>query len=91
MKKLILLISFIISSISFGQQLEQNWQFSAVKNQEGTQILKIDSTDVFHLKDGKFTVQLKENNLLSASGNYIRQQNLLIFNFNKAKGFHFFS
>jgi len=81
MKKLILLISFIISSISFGQQLEQNWQFSAVKNQEGTQILKIDSTDVFHLKDGKFTVQLKENNLLSASGNYIRQQNLLIFNF----------
>jgi len=81
MKKLILLISFIISSISFGQQLEQNWQFSAVKNQEGTQIIKIDSTDVFHLKDGKFTVQLKENNLLSASGNYIRQQNLLIFNF----------
>lgn len=85
MKKLILLISFIISfiisSISFGQQLEQNWQFSAVKNQEGTQIIKIDSTDVFHLKDGKFNIQLKENNLLSASGNFIRQQNLLIFNF----------
>lgn len=85
MKKLILLISFIISSISFGQQLEQNWQFSEVKNQEGTQIIKIDSTDIFYLKDGKFRIQLKENKLLSASGNYIRQQNLLIFNFKSPK------
>ncbi len=81
MKKLILLILFIISSISFGQQLEQNWQFSSVKNQDEIKIIKIDSTDFFHLKDGKFTIQLKENNLLSASGNFIRQQNLLIFNF----------
>ena len=81
MKKLILLILFIISSISFGQQLEQNWQFSSVKNQDEIKIIKIDSTDFFHLKDGKFTIQLKENNLLSASGNFIRQQNLLILNF----------
>ena len=81
MKKLILLILFIISSISFVQQLEQNWQFSSVKNQDEIKIIKIDSTDFFHLKDGKFTIQLKENNLLSASGNFIRQQNLLIFNF----------
>ena len=81
MKKLILLILLIISSISFGQQLEQNWQFSSVKNQDEIKIIKIDSTDFFHLKDGKFTIQLKENNLLSASGNFIRQQNLLIFNF----------
>ena len=81
MKKLTLLILFIISSISFGQQLEQNWQFSSVKNQDEIKIIKIDSTDFFHLKDGKFTIQLKENNLLSASGNFIRQQNLLIFNF----------
>lgn len=85
MKKLFLLLFFSVSFISFGQQLEKKRQFSSIKNQQGTEILKIDSTDVFDLKDGKFTIQLKEDSSLSASGNYIRQNNLLIFNFKEPK------
>jgi CNT family concentrative nucleoside transporter len=38
-----------------------------------------------HLKDGKFTYSLKGKDNLKASGNYIHQNNLLIFNFKEPK------
>jgi concentrative nucleoside transporter, CNT family len=85
MKHILIAFFFLISLNSFGQQLENNWKFSSIKKQSSDEIVTIDSSDIFSLNDGKFTFKLKQNSDSISSGNYIRQHNLLILNFNKPK------
>ena len=85
MKKLFILLFSIVSLVSYSQEIEQNWSFSSIKRNDGKEFIKTDSTDVFNLKDGKFTYSLKGKDNLRASGNYIHQNNLLIFNFKEPK------
>jgi CNT family concentrative nucleoside transporter len=85
MKHIFIAFFFLISLNSFGQQLENNWKFSSIKKQSSDEIVSIDSSDIFSLNDGKFTFKLKQNSDSVFSGNYIRQHNLLILNFNKPK------
>jgi CNT family concentrative nucleoside transporter len=85
MKNKFIVLFCLISLVTFGQQLEQDWKFSSIKNQAGTQTILIDSTDTFSLIDGKFTYQLKEKTIDKTTGNYIRQNNLLIFHFKNPK------
>ena len=85
MKKLLLLLFLVTSFASFSQEIEQNWNFTSIKNIEGINLFETDSTDVFSLKDGKFTISLKSDNDLKASGNYIHQNNLLIFNYKQPR------
>ena len=85
MKKLFILLFSIVSLVSYSQEIEQDWSFSSIKRNEGKEFIKTDSTDVFNLKDGKFTYSLKGKDNLRASGNYIHQNNLLIFNFKEPK------
>ena len=85
MKKLFILLFSIVSLVSYSQEIEQDWSFSSIKKDDGKEFIKTDSTDVFNLKDGKFTYSLKGKDNLKASGNYIHQNNLLIFNFKEPK------
>ena len=85
MKKLFILLFCIVSLVSYSQEIEQDWSFSSIKKDDGKEFIKTDSTDVFNLKDGKFTYSLKGKDNLKASGNYIHQNNLLIFNFKEPK------
>jgi CNT family concentrative nucleoside transporter len=85
MKKLFILLFSIVSLVSYSQEIEQDWSFSSIKKNDGKEFIKTDSTDVFNLKDGKFTYSLKGEDNLKASGNYIHQNNLLIFNFKEPK------
>ena len=85
MKKLFILLFSIVSLVSYSQEIEQDWSFSSIKKDDGKEFIKTDSTDVFNLKDGKFTYSLKGKDNLRASGNYIHQNNLLIFNFKEPK------
>ena len=85
MKKLFILLFSIVSLVSYSQEIEQDWSFSSIKRNDGKEFIKTDSTDVFNLKDGKFTYSLKGKDNLRASGNYIHQNNLLIFNFKEPK------
>ena len=85
MKHILIAFFFLISLSSFGQQLENNWKFSSIKKQSSDEIVTIDSTDILSLFEGKFTFKLKQNSDSISSGNYIRQHNLLILNFNKPK------
>ncbi|PQJ77461.1 NupC/NupG family nucleoside CNT transporter [Polaribacter glomeratus] len=85
MKKLFILLFSIVSLVSYSQEIEQNWNFSSIKKNDGKEFIKTDSTDTFNLKDGKFTYSLKGKDNLRASGNYIHQSNLLIFNFKEPK------
>ena len=85
MKKLILIIFSLFVSISFSQELEQNWNFSSIEKTNGESIVNIKKNDFFNLKEDKFIYTLEGKNNLKASGNYIRQNNLLIFNYEEPK------
>ncbi|SDR71240.1 concentrative nucleoside transporter, CNT family [Polaribacter sp. KT25b] len=85
MKKLFIFLFSIVSLTLYSQEIEQNWSFSSIKKNDGKELIKTDSTDIFNLKNGKFIYSLKGNDNLQASGNYIHQNNLLIFNFKEPK------
>jgi len=84
MKKGFILIFCLLSFLGYSQTIEQNWNFHSIVK-EGTEIISIDESDTFHLKEGKFKYTLVAKDSLLAEGNYIRQNNLLIFNYSKPK------
>ncbi|WBX73429.1 Na+ dependent nucleoside transporter [Tenacibaculum pacificus] len=86
MKKLFTLIILCLSITVFGQSIEKKWRFSSIKNTKGTSVVSlIDSTDVLNLSEGIFNYSLIAKDSLQASGNYIHQNNLLIFNYKQPK------
>jgi CNT family concentrative nucleoside transporter len=85
MKNSIIALFCFITSITFAQKLEKDWKFSSIKNQSGTESIAIDSSDIFSFIDGKFTYQLMQKTGSINTGNYIRQNNLLIFHFKNPK------
>lgn len=81
---LAVLIAFFAISIS-AQQLEKEWQFDAIATQNGESLFDIDVSDVLSLKKGEFNYRLAAKNNLKASGNYIHQNNLLVFYYDTPK------
>ena len=78
----ILIAVLIIASqaVSFGQNIETDWHFSEITNNQGDPILEIDTeNDILHLSKGTFNYQLASKNNLIASGDYILQNKLLVF------------
>nr|WP_321229736.1 nucleoside transporter C-terminal domain-containing protein [uncultured Psychroserpens sp.] len=66
-------------TLTFGQTLEKNWQFDAVKNDSGVSLYNIQPSDEFELKDGEFNYAIKAIDTLGDfSGNYMFQNNLLV-------------
>jgi CNT family concentrative nucleoside transporter len=81
MKHFLLAIAAIFFGITttFGQDLEKNWQFEAVKNDSGVSLYNIQASDEFQLKDGEFKYAIKAIDTLGDfSGNYMFQNNLLV-------------
>ena len=83
MKKLFTFIMLCVTMITFGQSIEKKWNFSSITTTEGDSIVRINSADVLNLSEGKFNYSLVDKDSLQASGNYIHQNNLLIFNYNQ--------
>ena len=80
-------IFFGISSIAFSQSIEKTWQIDAVKNQEGINLYNIETTtDSLTLNNGEFSFSLKAKDSVNASGNYLVQNNLLIFYYDIPEG-----
>lgn len=73
-----------LSAFTTAQEIDKSWSFSSIKNQNKESLFEIDSTDTFTLENGAFEYQLKAKDL-KASGTYIRQNNLLIFNYQQPK------
>jgi len=80
MKNLFLIVFFFISMSFLGQDLEQDWKFNTVTNSDGFSLLKTAEKKVFSLADGKFEFPVFGKNE-KASGTYLRQNNLIILNF----------
>ena len=88
MKKFLLVFAAIISinSIVIAQNIEKTWTFSSIDNESGEQVIPVNtSKDYLTLEEGKFTYELEAKNNLKASGDYLYQNNLLIFYYNQPK------
>ena len=85
MKKSILFVFLAVIGIVFtqAQDLNKSWQFDAVENEAGTALFSISENDALELNNGEFNYSLEGKNNLKASGDYIHQNNLLVFYYNQ--------
>ncbi len=74
----ILTIFFAIPSIS-AQTLDNTWQFDAIVDSNNEALFSISESDVLSLNQGEFSYTLQSKNNLEASGDYIHQNNVLVF------------
>lgn len=65
------------------QSIEKKWQFQAIQNDAEVTITEISNSDILEFKTGEFNYALKNKNNLVASGDYIYQNNLLVFYYAK--------
>jgi CNT family concentrative nucleoside transporter len=80
--KALIAICIGISSIT-AQELEKSWQFEAIENTSGSSLFNISESDNIHFNKGEFNYTLEAKDNLSASGDYLIQNNLLVFYYNQ--------
>ncbi|ALU75821.1 Na+ dependent nucleoside transporter [Tenacibaculum dicentrarchi] len=86
MNKLFSLLMLFASVITFGQNIEKNWNFSSITTIKGTSLVSpTDAKDVLNLSKGEFNYSVFAKDSLHFSGSYIHQNNLLIFNYKQPK------
>jgi len=82
-------IAIVVVVISFGgisaQNLDKNWQFDAILSGADESALPIHESDQLLLDKGSFSYTLQAKNNLKATGDYIHQNNLLIFYYDSPK------
>lgn len=86
MKKLFLALTAILFSICTltAQDISKKWQFESAENIVGETAFSADPyTDILELKNGEFRFSFKDNDTISASGDYMHQNNLLVFFYTK--------
>ncbi|MGB1042876.1 MAG: NupC/NupG family nucleoside CNT transporter [Tenacibaculum sp.] len=81
MKKIFIFLMLFASIMTFGQSIEKKWGFSSITTTNGEKVVDISATDVLDLSKGAFNYSLVAKDSLQAEGNYIHQNNLLIFNY----------
>lgn len=63
--------------------IDGQWNFSSIQNAQSNSIIPITNADKLTLHAGEFQYQLAAKNNLNASGDYIHQNNLLVFYYNQ--------
>lgn len=84
MRTFILALAVVFSTCSLWSQTEEKtWSFQQITDATGTDLFAIDSIkDSLSLNEGQFSYSLSAKDDLYASGDYIKQNNLLIFFYN---------
>ncbi len=85
MKYFLFSLTLLMCSISFGQDITNNWQFEAIENSNNSESISISDTDILNLENNTFEYQLAAKNNLKAKGDYILQNDLLIFYYSHPK------
>jgi len=83
-----LLIAFLcfFCSTVFSQTIEKKWLFHKVDNQKNTSLVNLDPyQDYLNLDNGRFEYRLQSKDSIKASGDYIYQNNLLVFFYDTPK------
>ena len=83
-KYLVVVVLVLVHFLSFGQDLENKWQFSSIENANDKSITAINSeNDFLILRDGTFSYEIEAKENLKASGDYLFQNKLLVFYYNQ--------
>jgi CNT family concentrative nucleoside transporter len=86
MKHVLLAIAAIFFGITtgFSQDLEKKWQFESIENSDFEKVQSNDfsNTDGLELHKGEFKISSSVKDNMNASGDYLYQNNLLIFYYN---------
>ena len=83
-KYLVVVVIVLVHFLSFGQDLENKWQFSSIENANGESITAINSeNDFLILRDGTFSYEIEAKENLKTSGDYLFQNKLLVFYYNQ--------
>jgi len=83
-KYLLVIVLVLVHFLSFGQDLENKWQFSSIENANNESIIAINSeNDFLILRDGTFSYEIEAKENLKASGDYQYQNKLLVFYYNQ--------
>lgn len=80
--KALIAIFIGLSSIT-AQELEKTWQFESIENSSGNSLFNISENDTIRFSNGEFSYSLKSKNNLKAEGDYMYQNNLLLFYYNQ--------
>ncbi|WP_338731692.1 nucleoside transporter C-terminal domain-containing protein [Mangrovimonas cancribranchiae] len=72
-------IFFGLNTTLQAQELEKKWQFESITDSSGKTLFKIDTTDVLNLNKNTFSYSLLAKDTLKTSGDFIHQNNLLVF------------
>ena len=64
-------------------EIDGTWNYSSIQNSQNESIIPISNTDKLTLNAGEFQYQLAAKDSLKASGDYIYQNNLLVFYYNE--------
>ncbi len=86
MKKLFLAVTAILFSLNalVAQDISKKWQLESAENVVGETAFSVDPyTDILELKNGEFNFSFKDNDTVVASGDYMHQNNLLVFFYTK--------
>lgn len=66
-------------------QIQNTWEFTSVTNAQGEELFQINSeNDILTIKEGRFNYSLEANNI-EASGDYMLQNDLLVFFYSQPK------
>ncbi len=81
MRHFLLAIAAIFFGIttSTAQNIEKKWQFDAIEDLNGSALFDISETDVLNLSKGEFQYTLSAKDNVNASGDYLHQNNVLVF------------
>jgi concentrative nucleoside transporter, CNT family len=83
-KQLVLFVILVLATLNLqAQEIEKTWQFSSIENSEQLPIYTISKQDTLSLKGGEFIYSLQAKDNLMAKGDYIHQNNLLVFYYNQ--------
>ncbi|WP_299890134.1 nucleoside transporter C-terminal domain-containing protein [uncultured Lacinutrix sp.] len=86
-KKILLAVTaiFFVTTSVLAQDLDKSWEFKSIQNSIGEDLFNVSKEDILELKKGEFSYSLLAKDSLKASGDYIFQNNLLVFYYNKPK------
>ncbi|WP_299208828.1 nucleoside transporter C-terminal domain-containing protein [uncultured Dokdonia sp.] len=87
MRTFILAVAFVFSTCSLWSQTEEKtWSFQQITDATGIDLFTIDTTkDSLSLNAGRFSYSLSAKDNVYASGDYIKQNDLLVFFYNTPK------
>lgn len=83
-KFLLFLLLACTTWTGFSQTIERDWLFSGIENEAGESVFTVDpENDILTFKEGVFQYSLLAKDNLQAEGDYILQNNLLVFFYTK--------